>query len=197
MASAVIACGRSEPAASPPPSVTSTTAPQPPAATPPAPTPPPPPPATPAIRIVTPVAFEQLLGLVPDYAGWNRSTPHGEEISLGAGAISRASAVYERGGVEINFEITDSGFNPLVLSPLAMSLTPGYNERSDAGYRRAEAVGGHPGFEEWHADIGRAEVTVVVGGRFVVHADGIGAPNADAVRALVRAVNLSTLASLR
>jgi hypothetical protein len=142
------------------------------------------------------VAFEELLALLPETAGWTRSKPRGEQISMGMD-MSRALCDYEKGESSIDLEITDSSFNPVFLGPLTTYLIRGYSERTNDGYRKASPVGGHPAFETWNSDSRRAEVIVVVANRFVVQAKGRNVDNAEPVRALAQAVDFSRLAALK
>ncbi len=191
---APIACGGSAPDQTPPPAATAT-----------------PPPADAAAQgmqqaaqalqqmgqqTATAVDFEKLIALLPDVSGWTRSTPKGEQVSMGV-SMSNAKAEYQKGDASIDLTITDSSFNQLVLSPLTMFLAAGYSERNSEGYRRSAAMGGNPGFEEWQNESKTAKVTVVVSNRFIVAAEGRGVDNVDPVKALVQAVNLGTLAALK
>lgn len=174
------------PAATPTPTVTAT----------PQATPVPKPAAAASLPTAKPVAFEDLLALLPELEGWTRGKPRGEQIA-GGQDMSRANADYAKGDTSIDLEITDSSFNQLFLAPLTTYLATGYSERTTDGYRKASPVNGHPAFETWNSDSRRAEVIVVVGNRFVVQATGHNLDNADPVRALAAAVDFSRLASLK
>lgn len=150
-------------------------------------------PASPSAKAV---AFEELMALLPEPAGWTRGKPRGEQVSMGMD-MSRAHGDYEKGESSIDLEITDSSFNQLFLAPLTSYLVKGYSERSNEGYRKAEVIGGHPAFETWNSDSRRAEVFVVVANRFVVQATGHNVDSAAPVRALAQAVDFSRLAALK
>ena len=153
-------------------------------------------PLQPAGQSVKAVAFEELVALLPEPAGWTRGKPRGEQISMGMD-MSRAHGDYQKGEASIDLEITDSSFNQLFLGPMTAYLAAGYSERTTDGYRKASPIGGHPAFETWNGDSRRAEVFVVVGNRFVVQATGHNVDNAEPVRALAQAVDLSRLAALK
>jgi hypothetical protein len=72
-----------------------------------------------------------------------------------------------------------------------------YSERSDEGYKKGTKVGGFPAYEEWRKDSKRAELNVLVSGRYIVHANGSDVENADVVRGVVEAINLQKLAALK
>lgn len=152
--------------------------------------------AAPSAPSAKPVAFEELLALLPEREGWTRGKPQGEQITMGLD-MSRAHSDYEKGDTSIDLEIIDSSFNQLFLAPLTTYLVAGYSERTTDGYRKASPVNGHPAFETWNSDSRRAEVIVVVGNRFVVQATGHNVDSAEPVRALVSAVDFIRLAGLK
>jgi len=145
---------------------------------------------------VTPVDFEQLAGLLPDWAGWTRSKPRGEQMSMGT-TISRAQAQYDKGEVSIDLEITDSSFNQLLLAPMTTFLVTGFSERTNEGYKKSLPLGGHPAFESWNGDAKRAEVTVVIANRFIVQGTGHSVDDVNPVRALVQAVDFAKIAAIK
>jgi hypothetical protein len=141
---------------------------------------------------VAPVDFEQLVELIPDLPGWNRTKPRGIFSSAGI-PLSQATAEYSRADSTIKLEILDSGYNNLVLAPLATMLAPTFSERTSTTERKYASIDGAPGFETWLADTNEGDVTVVISGRFVVTARGLNVSGLEPVRALVRAVNLKDL----
>lgn len=147
-------------------------------------------------KSATAVDFEKLVALLPDVNGWTKGKPKGEQVSMGI-TMSHAKAEYTKGDASIDLEITDSSFNQLVLAPFTMFLAAGYSERSSEGYSKSAPIGGNPGFEKWNNENKDGEVTVVVGNRFIVNAKGRGVENTDPMKAMVQAVNLGTLATLK
>ncbi len=142
------------------------------------------------------VDFEQLMAFLPEPAGWTRSKPKGEQVSMGV-TMSKAEAEYQKGEASIDLDITDSSFNQLILSPFTMFLAQGYSERSSEGYSKSAPVAGNPGFEKWNNESKRGEVTVVIGNRFIVQATGRNVDNIEPVKALVQAVDFGKLAGLK
>jgi hypothetical protein len=147
-------------------------------------------------KTATAVDFEQLVALLPEVDGWERSKPRGEQFTMGI-ATSNANASYTKGESSVDLEITDSSFNQLILAPFSMYLVAGFSERSTEGYKKGATIGGQPGFESWQNDSRRAEVTAVVANRFVVQATGRNVDSADAVKAFVQAVDFSKLTALK
>jgi len=146
--------------------------------------------------LATPVDFETLKTLLPEVAGWTRASTSGETVSLPVPHTS-AYARYSKDTSTIYLEIGDSALSPVVLGPATMFMTAGFEERSDAGYRKAVTIRGFPGCEDVNTHAKTADLTVVVANRFVVHAKGREMTNIDPVRAVVQAVNLAALAKLK
>jgi len=154
-------------------------------------------PAAPGMQpAARPVPFEDLIACLPEAAGWTRSKPTGEQVTMGID-MSRAHGDYEKGEGSIDVDITDSSFNQLFLAPLTTYLAKGYSERTNDGYRKAAPVNGQPAFETWNSESRRAEVIVVVANRFVVQATGHNVDSAEPVRALAQAVDFAKLATLK
>jgi len=144
-----------------------------------------------------PVDFEALIALIPEMSGWTRSKPRGEQQTAMGMSTSKAEARYEKGESSIDLDITDSSLNQIFLAPFMMFMASGYSERSSDGYTKSAPVNGHPGFEKWENEPKRGEITIVVGNRFLVQANGRDVENLDQVRQLVQAIDLAKLASLK
>jgi len=147
-------------------------------------------------QTATPIDFERLGALLPEPAGWTRTAPTGKQISLGM-SISYAESTYEKGDSTIRLKITDSAFSQLALMPLSTMLMAGYNERSSEGYKKAVSIEGSPGFESWEIEPKEAQVTAVVGNRFIVEGHGRNVESVDVVRSFVQGVGLGKLAGLK
>jgi hypothetical protein len=188
---AAAACGRS----SPEPSTTAATPAVPVAA---APGTPPSAPANPAPAPapVEPVAPEKLSALLPDLAGWTRSSSRSETVPVPA-RYSRAEAHYARGEASIELSLADSAYQPLILAPVSVFLGSGAGERSGETTRQAVTLGGSPGSESWTPSSRRGEVVVLVSHRFVITAAGRGTADLEPLRSAVRSVDFRRLGSLK
>ena len=144
-----------------------------------------------------PVDFEELKALLPDIDGWTKSDVHGEQQTAMGMSQSNAKAKYTKGDSTIEIEIVDSTMNQVILAPMAIFLTTGYEEKSDDGYKKAVQVGGFPGFESWEKNAKHGEATAVVANRFIVSADAHAIDSPDVARKAVEAVNLSKLAGVK
>jgi hypothetical protein len=143
-----------------------------------------------------PVDSDELKTLIPDISGWTKGDVHGEMVSMGF-ASSNAKAKYTKGDSTLEVEITDSTANQLLLSPLMMVMSSGFEEKSDDGYKKAVQISGFPGFEEWEKGAKHAQATAVVNNRFIVQANAHDVDSTDAARKAVEAVNLTKLATLK
>ena len=153
-------------------------------------------PVTPSVPTPLAVEIETLIALLPDSSGWTRSSPTGKQITLGV-PMTFAQADYDQEDSSIKLEITDSALNQLALMPLSTMMTAGFHERTTDGYKKAIVLGGSPGFESWEDELKEAQITVIVGDRFIVTGRGRNVESVDAVRSLVQAVDLSKLAGLK
>ena len=120
----------------------------------------------------------------------------GEQLSMPV-SYSRGETRYQKDDSRIELEITDTAMNQLLLAPISMFMSSGYSERSDDGFKRSSKIAGMPGMEEWNSNSKHAEVTAVVGNRFIVSAKGDNVASLDPVRKVVESVNLSKLAALK
>lgn len=139
--------------------------------------------------------YEQLTPLLPAMDGWTRSHATGEQLTMPA-PYSRAEARYGRGASEVVLEIVDTAENALLLAPPSMFVAVGYSERLDAETWRSAPIASAPASERWNARTGRAEVTVIVRDRFIVHATGERVAGIEPVRRVVEAVNMTRLSTL-
>jgi len=144
----------------------------------------------------TPVDFEQLKTLLPDLSGWTKSDVKGEQVSFGV-SQSVAKALYTKGASTIELNITDSALNQLLLAPLTMMMTTGFQEKSEDGFKRAVTMGGFPGFEDWEKTAQHAQSVAVVANRFIVSADAHHVDDVSVATKAVEAVDLSKLASMK
>ena len=143
-----------------------------------------------------PVDFEVLKGFLPELGGWTKAKARGEQMNMPF-AISNAKAHYTSGESTMDIEITDSALNQMIFAPFAAFMAAGYEERSDDGYKKSGVIAGSPGFESWEKDSNHGEVTVIVGNRFVVQANGRRVSNIDPVRKAIETIDLTKLATLK
>jgi X-X-X-Leu-X-X-Gly heptad repeat protein len=143
-----------------------------------------------------PIEFETLETLMPDVDGWKKVNPTGEMISLPV-AYTNAKARYTKDGNSVELEITDTALSQVLLGPVSIFMSSGFEEKSDDGYKKALTIAGSPGYEDWNKTARTADLTVIVANRFIVHGKGKDMTSVDPVRAVVQAVNFQKLAKLK
>jgi len=120
---------------------------------------------------VDPVSFKDLQTALPDISGWKRDEPKGERMTMPV-PFSQTETDYTMGDARVNVKIVDTAYNQLLVAPLAMFLTAGYEKESSSGFEKSMKVGENPGFERWNKDSKDGELTMVVGNRFLVTIQG-------------------------
>jgi hypothetical protein len=142
------------------------------------------------------VDYEKLKELLPDVPGWEKSDAKGSQNSMGNFSVSKAEARYRKGDSTVDLTITDTTSVSFLLAPFMM-FGANYSERSDDGYKKGIKLDGMTGFEEWQKNRRHAEVSVLVANRFIVQTEASKVDSADVPRAILQAVDLSKLASLK
>jgi hypothetical protein len=146
-------------------------------------------------KAAEPVAFRDLMTLLPSLDGWERSEPEGERMTAPM-AYAIASARYTRGEAKIDLKLTDSALHQVLLLPYALITSGGFERETSTGYEKAVKVAGHPAMETWNGPDRRGELTVIVGKRFVVSATGSGVDSTRDLHALVGRIDLEKLQKL-
>lgn len=139
-----------------------------------------------------PVDFEQLITVLNDVDGWERSEPRGEQMNMPV-SYSTAEARYQKGESQVYVQIQDSALSQLLIAPFSMFLRSGFEERSSDGYKRYAEFNGYPGLEEWKTRQNNGEVTVIVDKRFIVTARGTDVDSLDPVKGVLRSLGLNKL----
>jgi uncharacterized phage infection (PIP) family protein YhgE len=145
---------------------------------------------------VDPVDMKALQGLLPDVSGWERGRPRAERMTAPF-PMSTASTRYTKGKTEISEKITDSGLNQLMLAPLTMMMTAGYQKETDSGFEKATTVAGYPAFEKWDSRDNRGELTLFVGQRYLVELRGSGLGDNKPLQEFAGHTDLKKLAALQ
>ena len=150
---------------------------------------------TPDGQKVEPVKYQDLVALLPQLDGWEQQQPSGERMTAPL-PIARAEADYTKGGANIQIEIVDSGFNQLLLMPIAMFLS-GYSNESSSGYEKSATVNGHPGWETWNSESKTGEVNALVGKRFLVAIEGTNLGDTRPLKDAASRMDFNRLATLK
>lgn len=143
-----------------------------------------------------PVSFRDLIALLPDVDGWERSEPTGERMTSPF-PFSNAEARYTRGSANVKVTMTDSGFNQFLLAPYAMFLKAGFERESTDGYEKSTQLNGHPGWETWSTSGNRGELNALVGKRYLVQIEGRNLDDAKALHQFASRLDMARLAALK
>ena len=146
-----------------------------------------------------PVPFEKLVALLPAIPGWTKQEPSGEVTNMGPLTMSVGRADYEKGDLSLEIEITDTLANQMLMGPFMAGLNAAGTARTktESGWAQKVTIGGYPGTEVYDTEEKRADVMVILDGRFVVRAQISDVPDTAAAKAAVEAVNLKALAALK
>jgi len=142
------------------------------------------------------VPFETLGAAFPQVSGWKRDDIKGSTTNFPM-KMSESKTYYRDGDKRIRLEVMDAALAQMMIVPLSAFLSATYSERSSDGYKKGTFVKGHPAFEEVNTRNETAELTVVVGKRFIVSAHGNKGTSIDNVRALVEQMDFGKLSAAK
>jgi hypothetical protein len=100
---------------------------------------------------------------------------------------------YTNGNSRVEVEVMDTALNQMLFAPFSMFLASGYSERSSNGYKKGTTIKGEPAFEEVNTSSSTANITVVVGKRFIVHARGRNGADIEAARTVLEHMDFGKL----
>ncbi len=150
----------------------------------------------PNAKPVDPVSFRDLQATFGDLPGWEKGKPTGEKMSTPVN-FSRAEVNYTKGDSRIKIEISDSGFNQMLIIPYSMFLTSGYEKETESGYEKSTKVGEHPGWEKWNTENKNGELNAIVAKRFIVQVEGHQLDDVKALHTAMASVDLNKLSGLK
>jgi len=151
----------------------------------------------PNAKPVDPVSFRDLMSVFPEsFKDWERSKPTGEKMSSPVN-YSEAKVRFTKGDARLELQITDSGFNQLLIAPFSMFLTAGYEKETEDGYEKSTKVGDFPGWEKWNSKGKNGELNVIVNKRFMVQVEGNNVDDAKMMHEVMAAINLKKLGELK
>jgi hypothetical protein len=151
---------------------------------------------------MTLAAASVLQTFLPNPDGWTRVREVANRVGLSDDcAYAIATAQYNKGEAGITITIADSGMNPdslQVLAPMIGMLPENHEGTIKPGTTvRRFKMTEHQAAERWDARAFEGEVVILVGGRFVVSAEGF---HLDAVATLYKVlepIDLTKVAALK
>lgn len=108
--------------------------------------------------------------------------------------VATSTAVYEEGNKEIEITITDAGTMKAAVKAANQWMDSDFEETTSSGYKRTGSFFGYRGMEEYESSSygSRAELSIMVADRFVVHGTGRNV-TMDEVKDAVKDVKLGKL----
>jgi hypothetical protein len=141
------------------------------------------------------VAPEALQGLLPDALGpLRRVSVSSSGANAGGIGGSHAEARYENGEHSIALELTDMAAMG-ALAALGGALNVQSSSQTETGYEKAGTVDGRFVSERWDNQSLDGSYSVVVGGRFMIEAEG-SVPSIDVLKQAVNTVGIAKLEAL-
>ncbi len=144
------------------------------------------------------VDFRQLKELLPnDAAGLARKEATGEKNGAMGMSVSQANGKYANAdnSQTLNISIVDAGGTGALMGFAAWSMIDVDKETAD-GFERTTKIDGYKAYQEYKTSSKSGKVSVIVGNRFVVTADGDGL-SMDAIQDAVKEIDLGKLADMK
>jgi hypothetical protein len=142
--------------------------------------------------VVAPAALQKLL---PETIGkWKRTTLEGNSASAGGIGGSRAEGLYVLDGHQVRLSVSDmSAMGALV--ELGSALKIESSKQTEDSYEKVGTVDGRLTTEKWNGRTSEGTYSQVVGGRFLVEAEG-SAPDMLSLMSLVRKVDVDWMETM-
>ena len=159
-------------------------------------------PASPPVKPAPMVAAAALQQQFPDIAGWTREAVGSDHVAIsdGCGYVF-VSARYKKDDVSVLLTLADSGAasdSLTSLAPMVVLLPPGYSESiAPATSVKRFELGGQPAASRYDARAREAELTVLIGGRFVAKAEANNVAGLEPLVAILENVNFGKVSALK
>lgn len=148
-------------------------------------------------QVKEPVNFRELKDLLPSsIGGMNQENAEGQTSGAMGFSISQAEADYQSGDKSIHLSIMDAGGVSGALMGLAAWSVATVDRETSDGYERTSTLKGHKSYERYSKSSRDGQVSVIVGSRFVVNAEGSGV-SMDELKEAIEKVNLRKLENLQ
>ena len=146
------------------------------------------------------VDFQVLKELLPeDINGMPRTSSDGEKNSAMGFTLSRAEARYETQGTNssIKVEISDVGAMTGAAAMAAYAWASMEVDReNETGYEKTTTIKGYRGYEKFDRQTNYGELSLMVGGRFMVELEG-NEVSMDALKAALDKLDLGKLEGMK
>ena len=143
------------------------------------------------------VEWHELAHFLPDAIGDFKAVGAvtGDTRGMGAIKLSRARRTYRHRSTTVQLSVLDTAFD----RGLADGFRVGRLDKAEegaSGYRRPIDIAGQPALAAWQRGTRAGDVSVLVGGRFLLDAQATRVPDTKSVTALLAKLDLARLAKL-
>jgi hypothetical protein len=153
------------------------------------------------ISTVTPIAAPALQKLLPAVDGWKTDGAKADQIVLSPEApYTFARVDLTKADVRVRLQLSDTGKSPDTLTALAMivvSMPADFSEDVAGTAIKRLQLKGSPAAEVWDAGKASGEITVVIGGRFVVTVESSTCQGLDPLRGILEALDFKAIEALK
>jgi len=144
---------------------------------------------------VDPVNWRELIGFLVDIEGWEaQDEPEGQTTTMANFKMSQASRDYTSGDKDLEIEIIDGGYVPMIYQGLRMAMN--YEIDSSDELVKKITIKGYPGIERYTYDDEDAEVILLVKDRFVVNIRCDNVPDTTEAKEIAEMLDLDGIAAL-
>ena len=97
-------------------------------------------------------------------------------------------------GKSVHVKIVDGAYNTMMYAGITMAAQ--FSRESTDGYEKGVTIAGNPGIEKWTKASKNAELSILVGKRFLVEIHGNGV-EPDTIKTFYGAIDTAKLAALK
>jgi hypothetical protein len=144
---------------------------------------------------VDPVNWRELIVFLGDIEGWEaQDEPEGQTVSMANFKMSQASRDYSSGDKDLEIEIIDGGYVPMVYQGFLMAMN--YEIDSSDEYVKKITIKDYPGIEKYTYDDEDAEVILLVEDRFLISFKCDNVPDTEELKTIAESFDLDGIAAL-
>jgi len=144
---------------------------------------------------VDPVNWRELVPFLVDIQGWDaEGKPEGSSISMGNYKVSKASREYSSGDKDLEIEIIDGGFVPMIYAGIKMAMS--FEIDTSDEYLKKITIKNCPGVEKYQYGDKEAEVIILIAERFLVTLKGDNFKDTKELKDIAEILDLDGIAAL-
>jgi hypothetical protein len=143
--------------------------------------------------------YKDLQAYLPEIAGYEKKgDPKGETVNMAGLSFSNTKQKYTKGDQEITVSITDYNSAYSIFTGVTAMMNAGFSVDNDDETAKGVDLGinGIKGFETIKKKRKRATLVVAISERFFVQLEGENLENTDALKDIVKGMDLAKLADM-